>query len=59
MKKIIIDTSKKQYPMFINKDYDNPLWLEVEIGLNKDETVKGRVISITSNGKYVVEITKE
>jgi hypothetical protein len=61
MKKIIIDTTKKDLPQFIyeeNQNLENG-FLMCEVEVAKNEEYKGRVLSISTNGKYIVELLEE
>lgn len=58
-KKIIIDTLSNNYPKFIDKETtrENNAWIMCEVKLKPEGKVwKGKVINISSSGKYIVEL---
>lgn len=63
MNKIItIDIMTKDLPNFISKEAnpeDGFGWIKCEVKLTEENTWEGKVISISSNGKYKVELTKK
>lgn len=62
MRTITIDTTKEnEYPIFTskeNEDTDNG-YLMCEVMTADEKEYSGRVISISTNGKYKVEILEE
>jgi hypothetical protein len=61
MRTITIDTTKDEYPKFLYKETENTDngYLMCEVALSDGEDYKGRVISISTNGKYKVELLEE
>lgn len=63
MKKIItIDTTNKKYPNFINKETtpgNKNGWIKCDIEIEKDEIRSGIILSISSNGKYMVKLNEK
>lgn len=58
--KVVVDTQKEDYPKIISRLNDNPdenAFLMVDVMLQKDgESFEAKVINISSNGKYTLEI---
>jgi hypothetical protein len=54
---ITINILSKEYPKLINREtnFDNA-WIKCEIETEKGETWEGKIIEISSNGKYKIEI---
>lgn len=61
MRTVIVDTTKDEYPKFLYKETENTDngYLMCEVALKDGEDYRGRVISISSNGKYKVELLEE
>lgn len=63
MNKIItVDIKDNKYPVFLLKETEGlPAkdWIECEVEVAKEEVWEGRVITISSSGKYKVELLKK
>ena len=60
MKKVVIDTTTKAFPNFIYKDASSHTpFIECEIEVVPGETWKGLILTVSTNGKYTVELTKK
>ncbi len=61
-KRITVDTRKDGFPKLIdrvNSQEENEAFLKVEVQLEDGGDIyKGKVITISSNGKYVVKLDK-
>jgi len=56
---IYIIEDNKDFPRFYYKTFENPLCIECDIEVSKNVIKHGRVINISSNGKYKVEVLDE
>jgi len=61
-KTVRINILSKEYPKFLSKEVksnEEQGYITCEVELSKNDLWEGRVVSISSNGNYIVELLKQ